>query len=539
MLQEPIKEDIDACMHMLRHLDDPLALRRNALVAPLFRRARAERSPRRAFAQKIERVRTIVESAAEALRSDEAAGDAGPRDRQYQILKRCDLQRESRETVMRDLGISRRQFYRDRAAACGYVAWYVAEQLREVEPLPTFVVDLFEAGHERARALRYAGELDRSADALRDMIAQPVSARKKVLPWITLVELLNDDSRGEEASHELNEARRFAHAHTSVAAEQLQQLALVQEASVLWALGEEKKALDADEATKNELHWLVRCTDAPIAAAAIKSHLARAQRAFLLGDYRASQADITLAGELMDRCERLPLAHRLQYLLLDGDRKIFSPGEFRVARAPLAEVAGIAQAHGNLELLSIALGDMALIAQTYGDLDTAARHSRESLALSSRAPRGVRGHMLLNGAEIAAERGHSRDSIELATQAQRCFPERGLGASVSWYHVARGLLALRDYSGAREAAEKLRQNAALGGNPRLLGSGLRLLAQAYYGLDEVTKAHEHIDAAILVLERFGHPFALRAAYLSSAKITGRHEHRRMAGEITASFELSA
>jgi tetratricopeptide (TPR) repeat protein len=536
------QEQIDACMHMLRHLGDPHALRRNTLVAPLFSSARSERSPRRAFARECERLRKLVESAAEALRSDDGAGDAPVRERQYQILRRCDLDREPRETVMRDLGISRRQYYRDRSAACEYVTQYLVKELRPVEHSPIVAIDLFTAGHERARTLRHAGEVERSIGALRDLIAQPVSALKRTSAWIALVELLNDDGRGEEASRELSELRRFAltRSQSSTLSQQLQQLVALQEGSVMWALGEEGKALDADEATQAALQGLARPNDSLIAAAVIKSYLSRAQRAFLVGDYDASNKEIARAGELMERCENLPLAHRLQFLLLDGDRRIFSPEEIRDAQRPLAEVASAAQAQGNLEYLSVALGDLALFAQTYGDLDTAISYSRESVSLARHAaPRGIRGHLLLNSAEVAYERGHARESIALATEAQNCFPESGVGASVSWYHIARALLLVRDYAGACEAAEKLRQNAMRGGNRRLLGSGLRLLAQAYHSLGAADDAREHIDAAISVLKRFGHPFALRAVYSSSAKITGRAEHSRMAREISATFKLSA
>jgi hypothetical protein len=541
VIQEASPELIDAAMHMLRHLDDPFALRRNILAAPLFAGVRSERSPRRAFARQLQRLRSIVESAAQALRNDEQAGDAVVRERQFEILRRCDLQREPRERVMQDLAISRRQFYRDRSSACAYIATHVERELSKVDRSPGFAVDVFTAAHERARGLRYVGELDRSAAALRDIIAQPISARKRVVAWSTLIDLLNDDSRGEESANELSEMHGFAlsHSPSSPLGEQLHQLTALQEASVLWALGEERKALDADQATAAQLSRLGRCTDELLLGAAVKAHLSRAQRAFLVGDYGGSHNAIISAGELIDRCEHLPLAHRLQYLLLDGDRKIFSPSEIRDARGPLAEVAKTAQFAGNYEYLSIALGDMALLEQTYADLDGAQRYGRESLQLAEHAPRGVRGHMLLNCSEIASERGQSNDSIDLARKAQECFPEHGLGASVSLYHIARGLIASRDYSGARNSAEKLRQNAMRGDNRRLLGSGLRLLAQAYHGLGDATAACEHIDGAISLLERFGHPFALRAAYANSAKITGRAEHKRMATQIEASFQLSA
>lgn len=529
-------------MHMLRHLRDPAALRRNELVGHLFSRARTEVSPRRAMVREAARLRQLVQHAAEALRDDATAGDDVHRLRQYEIVLRCDLGNESRDEVMHGLGISRRQFYRDRNAACAYIAEYIANETRRIERPPAVATDLFAAGLACARNLRHIGETQSCDRMLRELLSSPAPARKKVAAWTTLIDLLSDDSRGEDAARELREFRNYgrSHSESSLTAMETSRITALLEPSVLWALGDERAALDADIATGEALSAISRSMNDITIAFAVKSHLSRAQRAFFVGDYAGSHGNVGQAGELMDRCGDLPLALRLQYLLMDGDRKVFSPGRLAEAHGLFAEAARLAQEHGYLEYLSIALGDLALYAQTYGDLEGATRHAKDSMALARRgAPTAIRGHVLLHSAELAFENGQARRSIELAVEAQECFPDRGIGASVSWYHIARGRLLSHAYSGALEAAETLRRIASAGNNQRMLGSGLRLLAQAYHGLGEMRGALEHIDEAISVLQRFGQPFSLRAAYLTSANITGRAEHKRMASEIAASFQLSA
>lgn len=92
---------ISAVQHVLRHLDNPKELRNNPLLVN----------------ETIESLRARIHGICETMRWE---ATFHPRDsslvRQIEILRRCDLQREPHAAVAADLGISRRQFYRERSA---------------------------------------------------------------------------------------------------------------------------------------------------------------------------------------------------------------------------------------------------------------------------------------------------------------------------------------------------------------------------------------------------------------------------------------
>ena len=101
---------------LLRHLDDPRELRRSALVGHFFQ-ASDERTPRAAAnAAAMARVRALLGRALERI--EPAPGNAAPRAtrerRLHAIIAQCDVAGEKHETVARDLGLSLRQFYRER-----------------------------------------------------------------------------------------------------------------------------------------------------------------------------------------------------------------------------------------------------------------------------------------------------------------------------------------------------------------------------------------------------------------------------------------
>lgn len=99
--------NLEHAQHLLRHLHDPLALDRNPLMERLG----------------IGAVRKILERLCAAMENEAIQH---PRDssivRQYEIFRRCDLAREPHAKVAGDLGISRRQFYRERRRIAGRVA---------------------------------------------------------------------------------------------------------------------------------------------------------------------------------------------------------------------------------------------------------------------------------------------------------------------------------------------------------------------------------------------------------------------------------
>lgn len=533
---------IGDCMHMLRHLRDPAELRRNPLVAPLFAGAAVHRAPRRALIDSAKHLLTIVRDAVEALRMDTGAGDAEHRARQYRILNDCDINGRSRDDVMKQLGISRRQFYRDRKDACEYVAKYIAAQIQQIARPAIVTVDMFSTNLARARTLRHTGLIEKSAGALRELIVETRSCRKKASAWFSLIDLLADDNRPNEAAHEFAGLRAFAgsFADSSANGNELGRMMAVYEPSLIWALGDEREAVAKDARAAVDLHRLARSADQDVRAFSIAAYLSRGHRGFLVGDFESSNDEIDRAGDLMSNTEGVPDSIPLRFMLLDAERKIFTPGAAARARDTLAVAVQLASDRGYIEMLAMALDELALLSQNFNDLQDATKYVRDAVALAERGvTANVRGTILLHAAELAAESRHALRSIELAEEGRGCFPQRGIGASIAWYHVARGRLLMRAFNDARYAAEQLYRNASIGGNQRLIGSGLRLLAQAYAGLGQQKAAQDHIEAAVSVLERFGHPYALRAAYRTSAKITGRAAHFKRAAEIDTALTRSA
>ena len=94
---DPTRSAYCAARHLLRRLDDAAALRRNPPIAPRDAAVAGEDLVRKA--------RALVDRALTAM--DAAPGAAGRhRRRQAAILLRCDVLREPRAAVARDMGIS-------------------------------------------------------------------------------------------------------------------------------------------------------------------------------------------------------------------------------------------------------------------------------------------------------------------------------------------------------------------------------------------------------------------------------------------------
>ncbi|HEX8806215.1 MAG TPA: hypothetical protein VF741_04660 [Candidatus Aquilonibacter sp.] len=98
---------LSAARRLLRELDDERALRANPLLCHLRKAAIGH-----------DRLRAHILRALAQLDPDSRTGpESARRARQYTILLRCDIERAPHKDVAATLGLSRRQFYRDRRAA--------------------------------------------------------------------------------------------------------------------------------------------------------------------------------------------------------------------------------------------------------------------------------------------------------------------------------------------------------------------------------------------------------------------------------------
>ena len=145
----------------LRDLDEEAALRRNVLLAGFAGEGH-------------DHLRARVLRALESLDPGLSAGPAADRRlRYYQILTRCDLQGEAHKEVTSELGLSRRQFYRDRSAAFCALAEAIEEQARHVPRVEVEIFDALSLQLDYVQALRELGRHEavwrESMHALREM----------------------------------------------------------------------------------------------------------------------------------------------------------------------------------------------------------------------------------------------------------------------------------------------------------------------------------------------------------------------------------
>jgi tetratricopeptide (TPR) repeat protein len=145
-----------AVSRLLRDLRDPQRLQRNALYRQLAQPFDdpAGGSLRRSIVVQLQRL--------------------SPRRRA--ILIRYELNGEPLEPVAADLGLSRRQFFRDRRAGLGALAELLTTNSREPSLAPTALPRAVEFGAERASllqsviaGLRHAGEVNAALARLRDL----------------------------------------------------------------------------------------------------------------------------------------------------------------------------------------------------------------------------------------------------------------------------------------------------------------------------------------------------------------------------------
>lgn len=118
-----------AAKHLFRHLHDPIALRRNALVRHFFDNPRIAPADRDRAREALNRIHDLVRIAAEHCRDiDTASAKSDQAQRQFTIVVDQCLGRRKLEQVASSLSLSPRQCYRERANVCFRIAQYIREQ---------------------------------------------------------------------------------------------------------------------------------------------------------------------------------------------------------------------------------------------------------------------------------------------------------------------------------------------------------------------------------------------------------------------------
>ena len=537
--RNPIEPAALAAQHLLRHIGDPVALGRNPLVSSLF----GQGDGARLSVDATNRVEALILECAERLRAD---GSAEPgrerRERQYQILLRCDLRGESHAAVAAALALSRRQFYRERREASEYLARFLTDYVRRQTLRPRGVtVDPFALEFSRGKALRLAGEPERAESVLRALTLSDAGIERKIDPWCALIDLLISDNRVDAAEAEMLSAETMLHSANgiprSVVDEQQARIDM-ERAWYLWSQGLARETAAIDERSEGVVTRMSRSTRADAHEFYVMTRLRQIQTGLMSGTVDRAAVEIDQLRAFIATADDVPLSVQIFYLIISGSVKDHMPGGSDEAFARLNDALVLAQRHGLTELVIETMSQLTSNAQLRGDPTTALRYIHEALPLAERYALPSQRGMLLNVAAITETGlGNHRAAVQFASQAREVLAPNSLERIYSNLAEAQARLSIRDFEPAAAAASDAHLAAGRIVSDRLAGTALRLLAESFDGLGHREEAAEYILGAVACLEREGPPYALFQAYRAGVAITGDRRLRSRAKELAAMLKL--
>jgi hypothetical protein len=152
-----------AAKHLVRHLHDAAALRRNPLTSAFFADAGSAKDTCLSDRESLQQIHRLFRAAAEQCRDAELHGSNADRARrQYAIAIEGCLERRGVASLANELGISYAQYYRDRAEIGLRICRFIRDRQEHATAVPAQRFDAFRFGMERATRLTELGETDRA-----------------------------------------------------------------------------------------------------------------------------------------------------------------------------------------------------------------------------------------------------------------------------------------------------------------------------------------------------------------------------------------
>ena len=488
----PARSDYCATRHLLRHLNDARQLRRN----PLVRDALETRSEARA----LERIGARVARALAAMDGRVPCKRTWQGARQLAILVRVDLGRHAAARVAADLGLSARQFHRERRRA--HARFLQAYRIAEYGPAGV-EAPLAERLLERAAGLADSGEIASARAILNDIAGSGGDPDARGAALVKLAEI-------DAWAHRLDDARerlRSAEAVLAEAAPSLRRRDELDDAYAAAALGvrwyAEGPAVVEREAERLTLRGR-RVTLVRAAAAVRAGESATAARLLHTIDAAGATPDVavdvlTLEAELADFTDEDPLrSERL-----------------------LTQAIALARRHGYHGRELYALHQL-YSTRWMRSRDVAVRGAYRRLVdgTDRTLPARLRASLAFCAADIEVAIGHPRRALQAArtaaavsTNAYEALSANALGAG-ALLRLGRTAEAGVQAAASAEAARSAR-------HLRIVSLAQRISAQALLAQGERRAARLAIEESIDCARRFSSVHVLNQARAVLGRITGR------------------
>jgi tetratricopeptide (TPR) repeat protein len=459
---------------------------------------------------------------------------AGTRSRRRTILEQCDLRSRPREEVAAELGLSRRQFYRDRSEAIRLLAAFFDHAARR--PQPRSMPSEFELSLEYAQSLGHLGRRSAAIASIKALVASRPAFDQQVRALLSLTELHGDAGTLDLARAALRDARAVSTRLRSSTQTQVLQLEVdAAAARVDWLSGRP----DAMRATHERILAQLRNQDLLHEPCAFELEALSWMRLGMLsrdvGDPAASlrllqRADITLRSVLQPTPTlRAELAANF------GLTQMIIPNGLFDATVAMQRYLDLARECNLLCDVADALANLSTLYLQRGEIDDARAYARSGLALAQRvSSKPQRADIAIIAALAEAENGNVTEALRLIEFARAGVVQPSPTWVLAGVALAQALLYARQFARAQNIASTAAASMSAMGMSRYCGAALRIAAEAAEGSNHPAEAARTIQEAITLLELRGHAVSLARAYECRARLTRRESDARRARELRES-----
>jgi tetratricopeptide (TPR) repeat protein len=516
--------DLDAVHHLLRHLNNVPKLRENVFVVNL---CDLDEEP---FHVVHARIREIVSSALDLTLAQHGSNDTVRASRWEAIVRGCDLDGKSHQSVADELGLSRRHFYRERRAAHEAIGRHVLLQLGgsfNAKSQTRGVYAEAEVLIEYASACKHMGNFADAVRVLEDIAGAAGDSTLRLHAVNELLEIYAQEGNAAAIGRLVDLARFLGDADPSNEGE-VQAERLMAEAYAHGGRGAEYA-----RSLQRALRHLTSSTPSPrTGELGVRASIALTQY-FLIerGDAREAERYLATARSFLDRGVTLHPAFSIDFCATAGRLHLHTSGPGKASEA-FAKGLAIARRHQvpyHMALTSYGLGHSSL---ERGDLNQAREHARNAVVLAEQigwSKCAARSELLL--AEIHLDSGDPQGALTWNTRLkERVVHDERLRITLSIIS-AETLDSLGRRNEALDVIDRCCSDIERRGDSLYLGDGELVRARIYSRMRRPAAARAAIAKAIELLERYGSMGQQARAYDLSARLTKNVRHRTRAREL--------
>lgn len=480
----PSRSPYSATRHLLKNLRDARELRRNPLARDEFA-GRTSDEALRAIADRVD------------------AAVAGRSARHVAILLRVDAERHDPARVATDLGLSTRQFYRERRRA--HDAFYADYRAGE-RAAATVESDFAQRLMTRAVSLADSGETSSAAAIFEDVLS---SGAERAVTC--------------EALLRLAETEAWAHRFDRARGHLLECNAILAQAAV--ESDRRDMLRDGAAAVSLTLRWFAEGPAAVTRENSLRTPAGeRTTLAFAAAALRNGESAkaLGLLGELRTRVGPPgPPEAAVDLLALEAELADYTATNPSLSEDLFARAAALASVHGLHGRELYARHQLALTRWMHTRRADDRRTYRELVdAVDPSLPARLRSILNFSAADIELAIGQPQRALETARAAGVVSTNRFESLSAHGF-AAGALLRLGRLADAAEEATLAAQAARAEGHTRVLSLAQRIAAQAYFAQGHQRAARAAIEESIECARRFSTPHVLAQAQVIWGRIAGR------------------